>query len=249
MSAFSLKIAGLAHQGKKRSSQQDRVVTVATGGAVADGMGGQLGGAVAAQLGVDAFLNQYTAKPPTSGSEAKSLCAAVVNAANSEVYERGQTDPACTRMGSTLIALVTFEDRWYASCIGDSRLYELSAGKLQQRSIDHSVAAKWFREGTLTYQQAEQSPYWHVLYRYLGAFSAGQKTEDEGDAIEGVLQPGTRLLACSDGIDKELSDAQVEQIMLSSDDPEVVAQALIDAANAAGGSDNIAVLVVFALPV
>ncbi len=205
-------------------------------------MGGRKGGATAAAMATAKFETDCTGNEPTTAAAAETFVKQVILDTKTDVM-KAAADPALSRMGSTMVTFLVVGNRWFAGSSGDSRLYHLPhAGTLVQITHDHSAGQRFVDQGAMTLAQAKASRFWHSLWQCVG------RTTCDPDGFKGQVQPGDRFLVCSDGIDKHLDEPTIQRILLSSDDPDVVAQALNDAANADGGSDNIAVLVVFAEP-
>jgi PPM family protein phosphatase len=200
---------------------------------VADGMGGHLAGEVASSIAADLVLRLYFER---QGSPTERLVNCL-SSANQAIYERGQSDPACSGMGTTCTVLAVRGNAAFLGHVGDSRAYLLRSGKLQQISEDHSLVAQMVRDGVLTEEQAAHSPDKNVILRALGNEARVKPTVWR----EGLpLIAGDALVLCSDGLSDVVEKAQIEEIVREKP-PFDACQALIDAALAAGGPDNISV--------
>lgn len=224
--------------GRVRTSNQDLSLEEGNLFAVADGMGGHVGGEVAARTAIDALRSAFLRDASVTG-----LREAVVEA-NSAVWERGQAQIDLRGMGTTLtaVALVTGEDSRDVIAlanVGDSRAYVWSQGRIAKVTVDHSLAEEKYRQGELTEAEAAVHPQRHILTRALGVSSSV-----DVDMWKLHLAAGDRILLCSDGLTNEVGVDEIAQVLGSIADPVEAAQALVDAANEHGGSDNITVVVV-----
>lgn len=242
----SLAVAGamLTHPGLVRRNNEDVVAcvipgegTIAAGrgvlALVADGMGGHAAGEVAAAIAADTVRRLYYEREGSPGGVLKAAFAA----ADEAIRRRGRSDPACAGMGTTCTALALREDAAFLAHIGDSRAYLLRAGRLRQISEDHSLVARLVREGVLTREQAARSPQRHVILRALGTMPAAEPAVWS----QGLpLCAGDVFVLCSDGLSDLVDDRAIGEIAgrLA---PAGACAALIEAALAAGGIDNVAV--------
>jgi protein phosphatase len=200
---------------------------------VADGMGGHAAGEVASRMAADTVSRLYY---EGGGSPADRLTAAFA-AANKAIYHRSKTDPACAGMGTTCTALAIQGGTAFLAHIGDSRAYLLREGHLSQISEDHSLVAELVREGRLTAEEAAISPDRNIVLRGLGIeVKAKPAVWREGMP----LREGDVLVLCSDGLTDVVPDDSIGKIT-GSLPPFEACQALIDAALAAGGPDNVSV--------
>jgi PPM family protein phosphatase len=199
--------------------------------AVADGMGGHRGGEVASAVALDAF---HAAFMDTGG-----LRDAVL-AANDAVLDRASDEQDLRGMGTTLTAGVLGEDgTMLMAHVGDSRAYLARGGELARLTTDHSLVEELMLAGELTAEEAERDPRRSQITRHIG-----MERDLEVDMYPTPLEPGDRLVICSDGLNTMLSDGEVAEIVCGGGDPGKVAKQLVDAANKAGGLDNITVVVI-----
>jgi protein phosphatase len=160
------------------------------------------------------------------------------------VFAKALDDPNLRGMGTTLTALLVTEDQLYLiGHVGDSRAYLLHDGELTQITEDHSLVEELVREGRLTPEQATVHPQRSIITRALGVDEHVQV-----DVYPVELTPGDRVLICSDGLTTMLRTDDISRILRRETDPTRAAQELVDAANAAGGEDNITAVVVEATP-
>jgi PPM family protein phosphatase len=216
---------------------------------LSDGMGGLEAGEVASRMAVDAVLQQYReaeADPdlPLNGEKVESVSAAsnrlasAVRFANAEVYRAAQQNPGQRGMGATIVAVKCTDHRLSLANVGDSRIYRLRAGKLEQLTNDHSFVAEQVRNGKMTREEAASSTMQNVLIRALGVDPAV-----EVDLSEVPLMEGDTVLLCSDGLTRELSDTQIAAVLRDRRNPETAATELVEMAKQAGGGDNVTVIV------
>lgn len=239
--------------GRRRKSNEDSTaavsVEVADGDAaqriglyaVADGMGGHNAGEVASQLAIHTALHYMVARLTAAEKIAPELYEQWLNeafdAAN-EVVSAAQ-DETCPDMGTTLVMALVVGDQAYIANVGDSRAYVLSAEGIQQITEDHTVAQEMVQQGVLTAQRASEHPFRHVLTRSIGT-AEGVRI----DIFQTPLAVDDYLLLCSDGLTNELDDETIDWIIRRTVSPQAACEALIRAANAAGGQDNTAVVLV-----
>lgn len=224
--------------GRVRTSNQDVALTDGVLFAVADGMGGHVGGEVAARVAVDALQGAFQRHPTVEG-----LRQAVAEA-NRAVWQEGQSDRGLHGMGTTLAATALIDggdgnEVIALANVGDSRAYVFSKGRLIQVTADHSLAEEKVRQGQLTEAEAAVHPHRHILTRALGIAS-----DVDVDLWELHLHPGDRILLCSDGLTNEVADDRIRGLLSEVDDPERAAERLVRTAVEHGGSDNVTVVVV-----
>jgi protein phosphatase len=201
---------------------------------VADGMGGAAGGQQASRVAVEALMRAFYSAPASSSS---TQLLRAIQEANSAVYELAQSDPALHGMGTTIVAAVLHNNTVIVANVGDSRAYIVRHGAAQQLSTDHSLVGEHVRHGALTPEQAANHPQRNVILRNLG-----YEPQAQPDITSTVLQNGDTLVLCSDGVWGVLPDAEIARLVAQHNGQ--AAYALVEAANAAGGPDNIGVVVV-----
>jgi len=239
---------GLTDRGLQREANEDAfwlpeagqldARTLARWGAlylVVDGIGGHQAGEVASEMAATLIPRAFYAAPDADRIAA--LGCAIQNA-NMEIWQAAQRDPARAKMGATLVAALIQADRVTIAHAGDSRAYLWRRGHLQRLTEDHTWVNERRREGILTAEEAAQHPLRHLI-----THSLGEKPQLELSVETHVMQPGDILLLCSDGLSGVVTEAQIAQL-LGDLPPEQAAPALIRAAYAAGGPDNITVILV-----
>jgi PPM family protein phosphatase len=224
--------------GRARSGNEDSYFCGRTVFAVADGLGGHQGGEVASAAAVEplAALDGREFADPAEAAEALT---AAIREANAAILDRAAGDPGLWGMGTTVTAAALAGERHLQLAhVGDSRAYLLRDGSLEQLSTDHTVVAELVRRGRLTPAQAAIHPERSILTRAVGLDP--RIPVDTPDPLE--LQDGDQVLLCSDGLTEAVDDDQIAQLLSAGPDGNAACQALIDAANAAGGPDNITVV-------
>lgn len=205
---------------------------------VCDGMGGTAAGAVAANLAAEAIQSQLQSEGDNVGqAPAHSLKRAVVEA-NETVHDQAQDHPDERGMGTTCTAAIVSPDRLAIAHVGDSRAYLLRDRRLQRLTRDQTLVANLVEAGVLKPTEVDRFPYRHVLAQALGT---QRHVEPVVSDVE--LREGDRVLLCSDGLHGPVSEAKIAAIMTNTADVADVAQGLIAAALAAGGPDNVTVVV------
>ena len=199
--------------------------------AVADGMGGHNAGEIASATALEALR--------AAVASGKSLDAAIV-LANSAIFDKAATDRELAGMGTTLTAVAILgESTLLIGHVGDSRAYRIRDGVLEQLTEDHSLVEELVREGRLSPAEAEVHPQRSVITRALGI-----DPNVDVDLYTVDARTGDRILICSDGLTTMVRDEDVLRIAELDADPRVAADRLVDAANEAGGEDNITVLII-----
>jgi protein phosphatase len=227
-----LVVAGVTDVGRLRDGNEDSFVVDErlTLFAVADGMGGHRGGEVASATAIEALR--------AAVASGRSINDAV-KAANVAVVEKAANDPELAGMGTTMTATTPVGGgALLIAHVGDSRAYLLREGAMKRLTEDHSLVEELVREGRLTEEQAESHPQRAIITRALGV--------DEDVAVDLYtvdVRAGDRVILCSDGLTTMLRDREIEGIARQEADPRIAGNRLIEAANEAGGDDNITVIV------
>ena len=226
-----LLVYALTDVGRVRASNQDAIIEGERLFGVADGMGGHKGGETASAGARDGLVELLAGKAPALDSLREA-----VTEVNSRLFRQQQGDERLSGMGTTLTVLWFSEHYVYIGHVGDSRAYLLRDGKLRQMTSDHSLVAELVRSGVLTPEQAEGHPMRNVITRAVG-------TEEtvEVDLLVEERQAGDLWLVCSDGLYGMVSDSAMEAI-LTVNTPKTASKLLVDAALAAGGHDNVTVV-------
>ena len=243
----TVQSAGDSHIGEVRTINQDALLLEPGLGlyAVLDGMGGHSAGEVASRLARDE-IRDFVHRHRTTLTRHR-LLEAAIRAASAEVFNRGQQHLDHHGMGTTVVAcLVVNGHRATIAHVGDSRAYLWRDGELQPLTRDHTAVQELVERGLLSAASAERHPYKNMLTRYLGAKTAIQGIQV--DCVDLELQPGDRLLLCSDGLYGYAAAPAIQRLLGSGKTPEHVVRSLIELALHGGGGDNVSVLVIEALP-
>jgi PPM family protein phosphatase len=235
---MKLAAASATDQGLVRQNNEDSFLIDDQRGlfAVADGMGGHRGGEVASRTAIEALRAGFANGSPLHEA---------IGRANVAVLERAAGDTELAGMGTTMTAVVALGGhQLLIGHVGDSRAYLLHDGTLQRATDDHSLVEEMVREGRLTPEQAESHPQRAIVTRALGV--------DEQLAVDLYtldVAEGDRMVLCSDGLTTMVRERDIERMARTEADPQRLADALVAAANAAGGDDNITVVVIDVLEV
>ncbi len=213
--------------------------------AVADGMGGHEGGEIASKLALQVLAEgivREIALPSLAGEAIPddgilSRLQRTVAAANDAVYLARQKRN--TDMGTTLTVLLVRDQQLFLAHVGDCRAFRWDANGLQQLTADHSLVAAMVARGQITADEIYTHPQRSIVYR-----SIGDRPTIEVDTSVWALAPGDRLIACSDGLWEMLRNEGIQDGMMAEADPQAACDLLVSRANAAGGDDNISVIVV-----
>ena len=221
-----------SHTGRQRRANEDSLYARAPLFAVADGMGGAQAGEIASGIAVETL---GAGMPGGDSPEAR--LAEVVKQANGRIYELSRSDETRAGMGTTMTVLLVGEDDVTVAHVGDSRAYRLRDGEFERMTEDHSLVEEFLRQGKLTVEEARNHPQRSVITRALGPDS-----QVEVDTATWPARPGDTFLICSDGLTTMVEESSIADLLRETTDLEAAGSALIDAANAAGGRDNITVI-------
>jgi len=235
-----LRWGAATHEGRMRAQNEDHHFAGEGLFVVADGMGGHLAGEVASEIAVDRLRHNL---PPEDENSLDDVVAAITEA-NTEIYDGSLHNPDQAGMGTTITAIAVVEDHhdgqvFGIANVGDSRSYVMRHGRLRQVTIDHSFVQELVAEGAISREEARHHPRRNIVTRALGIEPAVRV-----DSWTMPIFQGDRFVLCSDGLVDEVADADIAAVLLEHPDPGDAAQALVDAANEAGGRDNITVVVV-----
>ena len=217
--------------GRQRQGNEDNYFVRAPLFVVADGMGGAQAGEVASEIAVRSFDDELP-----NGSLPHALVS-VIEGANKRIHEKARADESLHGMGTTTTAAYVDNDEVVIAHVGDSRAYLLRDGELIRLTKDHSLVGELVARGKLTEEQAEQHPQRSVITRALGPEANVQVDVDIFPAKAGDL-----FLLCSDGLTSMVHEPKLRPLFEDADSLETLGKRLIDAANAAGGRDNITVI-------
>jgi PPM family protein phosphatase len=218
--------------GRQRRANEDSMLARSPLFVVADGMGGAQAGEVASRLAVEPFRDGLH-----DTTDAEGALAQYARAANVSIHERSQANAEYAGMGTTLTAVYVGAEEVAIAHVGDSRAYCLRDGELLRLTDDHSLVDELIRQGKLTPEEAVEHPQRSVITRALGP-----EPEVEIDTRSYRARDGDVYLLCSDGLTTMVSDELLAEILLTQPHLRDAGEALIAAANEAGGRDNITVL-------
>jgi PPM family protein phosphatase len=256
--SMRLSHASASDVGRKRPHNEDAFLLLPEEQlwCVADGMGGHASGEVAARIAVEEMAEffsltgrddeatwPYKLDPARGPAENRLLTG--VKLANLRIHERAQLDPRLHGMGTTVVAASFLRDdrAVLIAHVGDSRAYLVRQGAIQQLTEDHSLLNDYRKTRALSPEEIEAFPHKNVIVRALG-----MKPQVEIDLRREALVPGDVVLLCSDGLSGMVPDARIAEIVRGAHgDLRHAAGALVDAANAAGGGDNVTCVLVQAL--
>jgi protein phosphatase len=231
---------GMTDKGRLRPHNEDALLVREEEGlfAVADGMGGHAAGEVASRLAIEAVTDVLSPVQRREGN-IPDLLRQAVEEANRRIASQIDSQPEYRGMGTTVVVAVVDGRQCWIAHVGDSRAYLVRGDGISQLTVDHSFVNELVRLGMLSREQAARDPRRNVVTRALG--SGGVAVPD---IREHRLESGDLLILCSDGLNTMLHDERIlEVVRTSAGDLEKIGTELIDAANLAGGEDNITVVV------
>jgi PPM family protein phosphatase len=223
--------------GRQRRGNEDAFYARAPLFAVADGMGGAQAGEVASGMAVEVVEQGL----PDEGGSVEERLRRIVDEANARINALARADQQRAGMGTTLTLAYVGEEELSVAHVGDSRLYRLRGDAFERLTDDHSLVEELVRQGKITPQEAEEHPQRSIITRALGPEAAV-----EPDSRTWPARDGDVYLICSDGLTSMVPEARVGDLLREARSLDEAGRALVDAANAAGGRDNITV-VLFAL--
>ncbi len=218
--------------GRQRRANEDAYFARSPLFAVADGMGGAQAGEVASRTATEVLESGL---PDGSGSTEQRL-AGMVESANARIHELGAGDRHLAGMGTTMTAAYVGEREVSVAHVGDSRLYRLRDGRLEKLTEDHTLVAELVRQGRITHEEADRHPQRSIITRALGNEGAIEVDHHSWPARDGDV-----YLICSDGL-MMFAEERIGDILREAADLRSAARTLVEAANSAGGRDNITVV-------
>ena len=258
-----LLITSATHEGMRGKNNEDRygVSVLRTGKAadalpvvfavLCDGIGGHRAGEVAAEIAVETVSKAVAAADPAQ-QKPQDVLQEGIQKASQTIRAQAEGDSGRKGMGSTCVCAWVIGDRLYSAYVGDSRLFMIRDGQIQQMTIDHTWVQEAIEFGVLTPEQARNHPNAHVIRRYLGSqelpevdfrlrLSTGE-SDEQSIANQGTrLHPGDILLLCSDGLSDLVAADEVLE-MIQKETRQRAPQALVELANERGGHDNITIV-------
>lgn len=240
MAAYVLHVGAYSAQGV-RSNNEDRWVVDPENKVflVADGMGGQEKGEQASGLAAE-IIPRVVHDRLAAQDDAGHAVQQALNEANQAIIHAGRNQPAGRRMGTTAVLAVQQANQVYVAGVGDSRAYLIRGKRVEQLTVDHSVAQALVASGVLTPEDARHSPWQHVLHKFLGC----AEMTDGADVRPFTPQAGDRLLLASDGLTNHITDEDLWQGAKEFADPQSWAEHLVQMALQRGSRDNVTCIVV-----
>lgn len=244
----ALEVATATHPGMVRSHNEDSIAADAEIGlaVLADGMGGYNAGEVASGIAVELIRTEMrkalVGKKPEdlNGQSAESLITEHSTRANAAIYHASQSQPQYSGMGTTLVAALWHDNQVSVGHIGDSRLYRLREGVLEQVTRDHSLLQEQIDSGMITKEQARHSQNKNLVTRAVGI-----DPEVETEVHTYPVQTGDIYLMCSDGLNDMVTDEDIQLTLFSlAANLPLAAQQLVQQACDNGGRDNVSVILV-----
>jgi PPM family protein phosphatase len=215
--------------------------------AVADGMGGHLGGDCASKIAattIEEIVSSLESDPEMTLQEGEEIKPGeypaylryALRVSSKRIYDLAIHDPALRGMGTTSVILFFRKNKVYIANVGDSRAYRIRGENIVQVTKDHSLVGEQIRAGVMSEEEARGSRFRNIITR-----SVGFQEDVEADIDIRVVREGDRFLLCSDGLSNMLEDHEIREI-ISSNDLQAACQRLVDVANERGGDDNITVI-------
>ena len=239
-----VQVGSLSITGNFRDNNEDRLALDPENRffLVADGMGGQSAGEKASEMATE-LIQEHLQKQldfdETSSESVIETIDRVVALANTEIVALAQLEPRFHNMGTTIVFVVAVGGQLYSGGVGDSRVYRLRDGDFEQLTTDHSLTQALLDAETISPEEAITHRYRNVLYRYLGSKEGGEGTSP--DVCDPVT--GERFLLCSDGVTDGIDDLTLEMLLNDGDDPQQIAETIVEAAQQGGSKDNITAVV------
>jgi len=244
---MQLVAAGKTDVGVKRSHNEDNFLTLPEEHVfvVADGMGGHSSGEIASQIAVEGIANFFKAtrqdeditwpyKMDKNRPYDENRFIMSIKLANLRIFEASQRESRYRGMGTTIAGMNFVERDILVAHVGDSRVYRIRSGKIDQLTEDHSLLNDYIKAKKLTQEEIDNFPHKNVIVRALG-----MKETVLVDLSRLPVQPGDVYLACSDGLSGMVTDEQILDVVNNNSDLQQVTEILIKMANQAGGVDNI----------
>lgn len=230
--------------GKRRKSNQDYTATFTNQknqllALLADGMGGHQAGDIASRQAVEEIGIAWEATTIDDSEKAVQWFLQHIQQANQRIFEKGQSQPTLSGMGTTLEVVTLLDNHLALAHVGDSRIYLFREQRLIALTEDHSLVNALLKSGEITQEMAENHPRKNIITRSLG-----MPGSLEVDVAIHKIEDQDQLLLCSDGLTNMVSEPKIAQILLEAASLQDASQRLIDEANAKGGLDNITVLLI-----
>jgi len=248
--SLRVEVAGKSDVGCVRTNNEDNFGYDGRYGiyVVCDGMGGAAAGEVASKMAVDTVLNYYrqSAKNgsfPKFGNQVgdasprANALGSAIHLANEAIFSASQQRPSQAGMGSTIVAVSVEQGFFSIGHVGDSRIYLIRSGAIQQLTNDHSLVMEQVRRGLITMEDAQKVDYQNIVIKALGAEAKVEPDLDDMMAMDHDV-----LLLCSDGLTRHVTDEQILGIVAENIDLHTAVEVLIETCKKDGGTDNVTAL-------
>ncbi len=245
-----ISITGITDQGLVRDHNEDSIASNEDLGllVLADGMGGHKGGEVASAIAVDSIIQDLSQSlslltpgktdENTGYSLESMLIEKAIKDANLKIFTAAANNKNYEGMGTTVVVVLFYDNKMTVAHVGDSRLYRMREGKLEQMTRDHTLLQELVDRGFYTKKEAEES-----LNKNLVTRAVGVSTMVDVDLLEDIALVGDSYLLCSDGLTDMISDDLIEEIHLNYHDNQLkINEELIKQAKDFGGKDNVSVM-------
>jgi len=250
MRTMRVRFSGETHVGMKRKHNEDRygLPDDERLAIVADGMGGHASGEVASRMAVDAIVGYFREtegeqeitwpfKVDRGNAQNINRLTTAIKLANQQIFEEAERKTECHGMGTTVVSALFLDDVLIVGHVGDSRLYRVRDGAIEQLTEDHSLLNDYVRMKRLSESEIAAFPHKNVIVRALG-----MKSSIEVDILTEHFRLGDLYVLCSDGLSGMVSDADIAALALEEGDLDKLCERLIASANGNGGIDNITVV-------
>jgi len=246
--ALALNIGKCTLLGNYRENNEDAIdvkqFPELTACLVADGMGGQAAGEIASKQAIEIIPRELkkNLSPSCDSEDTKQTIRRAIVQANAVIIDMAALDRDLTNMGTTIVVALWRKgsSTLYVASVGDSRAYLVRGGKIEQLTVDHSIAQALVEAKTISAAEARVHRYRNVLWKYLGSKEVG-----DGPEVKAVsLQIGDRLLLCTDGLSGVVSDEQLQNFILQQTDVQDCADGLGQLALDSGSRDNVSCIVI-----
>jgi len=245
--ALALNIGKCTLLGNYRENNEDAIdvkqFPELTLSMVADGMGGQAAGEIASKRATEVVPRELKKNlaPDADPESAKQIIRKAVVQANEEIIAMGALDRDLRNMGTTVVLAVWRKDKnMFVTGVGDSRAYLIRGGKIEQLTVDHSLAQALVEAKTISADEAREHRFRNVLWKYLGTKEVGEGPEVKAVAI----QAGDKFVLCTDGLSGVVSDDKIMSCVEENADVQKCADALGQLALDSGSRDNVSCIVI-----
>jgi len=249
---MKIQWAGKTHVGKERSHNEDSLLALESENLflVADGMGGHNSGEIASKIAIETISNFYRAtsddgeitwpfKMDKEKNYDENRLITGIKLSNLRIFEAASLESQYQGMGTTIVCFIYNNQEAFLGYVGDSRIYLFRDGELSQLTVDHSLLNDYLKTRDLTPEEIENFPHKNIIVRALG-----MKEMVEVDTTKITPKPDDYFLLCSDGLSDMINNDKIASLIPDFQNLEQGCDILIDAANDAGGKDNISVILI-----